>query len=116
MVFDVLTGFGLGLSIGLISGLMTLLILRDAFAAPNPNPSWWQRTFGQGTVSGVKFIAKLALIPVFFLGGKWGGAIMLTAEWPHVLPFYMFFLGLSYFLIMVGPLVRLIIKIMKLMK
>jgi hypothetical protein len=121
MVFDVLMGVGLGILIGCITAIITLFILRDAFPDPNPNPGWWERTFGKSKIAGVKFISKLASIPGFALGGGFGGkwfssALLTGVEWTNVLPVYIFVLALTYLAIMIGPLIRLIVKIMNVIK
>jgi hypothetical protein len=121
MVFDALMGVGLGILVGCIIAFITLFILMDAFAPPNPNPSWWQKTFGPSNVASVKFITKLASIPGFALGGGFGckwisSAILTGVDWRDVLPVYMCVLALTYLAIMIGPLIRLIIKIMSMIK
>jgi hypothetical protein len=104
-------GVSIGALIGVISGIMSLLILYDAFPRIT-RPTWFERIFGRHRASGIRIAWKVAAIPMFWFGGHWlSGLLIKHLNWSELLPYYMVSLAVVYILIMIGPLIHLIIKV-----
>lgn len=108
----VVTGTSVGCLIGVITGIMTLLILRDAFPPRTKEISVIERIFGRRQASGIRLAAKISALPVFWFGGPWLTAIVMSdLSWKELRDPYLVTLAVVYILIIVVPLVRLIARV-----
>lgn len=97
--------------IGLLTGIWTLLVLKEAFPPPAPNPGFWAKIFGARGGAGAKLLAKLLAIPAFWFGGQWITAAMLAdLDLAAFRPPYLAALAATYAAIVAWPLLRLIVK------
>ena len=101
----------LGILIGVISGTVILLLLRDATALNRSRYSWMERTFGRKRTSGVSLVAKILSLPVFWFGGPWlSTRLLVSLDWMELLPSYLITLVVTVVLIISYPLFRFVIK------
>jgi hypothetical protein len=112
----IVMGVSIGALIGVVSGIMGLLFLRDAFSVSSGRYSWWENTFGRRPPSGVKLAGKFSTLPLFWVGGYWTAAFVKQANWSELLPYYLVSLAIVFIVIMLIPLMRLIVKISGLIK
>jgi hypothetical protein len=105
-----IVGIPLGCLIGIVTGIVTLLVLKDAFHRARGRLSWLERIFGRRQASGLKLSVRILTIPVFWGGGPWvTTAVMRHLDWLEITPSYLLSLVVVYAAIVIVPLVRLII-------
>jgi hypothetical protein len=102
-----------GSLIGIISGVVLILILKDAvIRAPHARLSLWERAFGRRQASGVRLSVKVASIPALWAGTsystRWHFGPFAWAELSEV---YWLCLGVFFLVVIAYPVIRLIIKI-----
>ena len=94
-------GVSLGVLIGLITGLVVVLMMRSA----------WRLTSGE-LRSILALIGQLLAIPTFWFGGSWvSGSLLQDAGLVNVLPEYLTSLAVTFFLVSLYPLLRIIIGV-----
>ncbi len=92
-------GLGVGLLIGVLSGVNFLFMLKTLAQAA----SW---------VDGLKVVGEIAMIPTFWFGGPWITTKIIPATtWTAMAPWYVVTLAAAFVLITVIPVVRFIARI-----
>jgi hypothetical protein len=109
---NLVVGVPLGLLIGVITAMMTLLILDDAFQPQTRMISWVERIFGRRQASGLRHVGKMATLITLWFGGGWLTTIVMSdLSWAEVRGPYLVALAVTYMTIVVVPLVRLIARV-----
>ena len=110
---NTIISLALGVLIGLVSGLITILVLLDTKPRTG-RYSLMERVFGRHQPSAVRSIMKLSTLPVFWLGGPWlSSALMEGLNWIELRPLYMASVAVVYLVVVVVPLVAIILRITK---
>jgi hypothetical protein len=105
-------GVAMGGLIGIITGVITLLILRDAFQRYAARRSWFEQAFGRRQVSGIRLATRMSSLPMLWFGAPWLSTVALAhLDWTELLPVYLVAVAISYLLVVAFPIVRLIIKV-----
>src|SRR5260221_233682 len=108
---NLVAGVNLGFLVGVITGMMTLLILRDA-VPPRTKISWIERIFGRRQASGIRLAGKISTLPYFWFGGPWAfTTVFKDLNWAAMQNPYFISLGLIYFFIIIVPLGSLIAQV-----
>lgn len=96
-----IVGLTLGILIGIITGIVLLLLLNLAVVPSNQ----LQKII-------IPLIAEFFAIPTFWFGGPWLTTTLLKfVDLNDILPSYLLSLSVTFFLICIIPLFRLIINI-----
>lgn len=98
----------LGLLVGVLSGFVVLLLLREVTRPYRRRISYWEQWFGQkGGPSIFKIITRIMSLPAFWFGGPWVGAKMFDGlDWAALLPSYLFALVATFLLVVGYPLIQ----------
>ena len=106
---NLIVGIPLGCLIALITGMITLLILKDAFPPRFRNISFVERIFGRKQASGIGLAVKISALPIFWFGGPWLTTIVMSdLNWKELRGPYLVTLAAVYLSIIIVPLVCLI--------
>lgn len=108
----VAAGISVGCLIGIVTAMMTLLTLKDAFPPRSKEISFVERIFGRRQGSGIRLAAKLSTVPAFWFGGSWLSALVMNElSWRELRVPYLMTLAVVYTLIIAVPLSRLIARV-----
>ena len=109
---DIVIGSSIGFLIGVLSALMTYLLLYDTYSCrpPNRRRSWLRKIFGdRPPASGFRTATKIGTLPAFWFGGRWLTSYLNN----HIdvwIVYYIAALVITYCLIISPAIVRLIIS------
>lgn len=96
-----IAGIGIGLLIGLITGMVSLVLLKTANTASLNNPS-----------SVIATTTELLSIPTFWFGGPWVTSTMLKlVELESMLSPYIMSLSFTFTIIIIYPIAKWILKL-----